>query len=79
VAQEPGPRGSPHEPQGPEAKAPSLPAKGLEPGELPEALGEAKVENCFSALCPWQLGQVGCSAPKSNSVKGVSQDLQTNW
>jgi hypothetical protein len=49
IEQEPGPRGSPHDPQGPMPIRESVFGLVL----------TAKTESCFSRASPWQAGQVG--------------------
>lgn len=72
-AHAPGPRGSPQVPQAPGPGA----TEGA--GRSGVRVGDAKVENCFSASSAWQAGQVGASEPKTSSSKGWSQARQTYW
>src|SRR5437867_8285540 len=71
MAQDPGPRGSPHEPQAPDRDAgASCPEDSLTPPT-------AKVENSFSRSTLPQPGQTGRASPKTSASKRREHFRQT--
>ncbi len=68
MEQAPGPRGSPHEPQAPEAAADS-------PEEL--RVDTAKTESCGAKCLPWHLGQAAFWLPKIRASNRCSHWVQT--